>query len=139
MTPFDKEVSDEDFIQAIEDTITALKTGKAKDRRDRNVQYEGLPISQLSDPEVRKKMRRVADLLQQVRDVYNTSVALHISSDHGEGTDKGTRIFEYKGKFYRSHRDGVASAEIDRLRMEAMTIVNAICLQYGIDERPVQQ
>jgi hypothetical protein len=66
-TPFFQEVSQEDFIKAIEDTITAINTGTLIHREDRTVLRTGSSRQDLSNPEWRAGFAAIEGMLQQIR------------------------------------------------------------------------
>jgi hypothetical protein len=120
-TQFDKEVSDEDFIQAIEDTITAINTGKLLHRRDRTVLAEGRDRHQLSNDTWRREMARIESLLQEIRSLYRASI------ENGR-----LRVFEYQGHYYMPDRDANTGKRIDELRTGVINAFKSICREAGV-------
>lgn len=121
-TPFAKEVSEEGFIQAIEDTVTAIRTGKLLDRKDRSIVLrEDRPYHQLQNTAWRSEINRVISLLDAIQTNYHDAVQ-----------QKKIRIFEYHGHSYMPDRDQQVEAKIDSLRNGALAAVASICREAGV-------
>jgi hypothetical protein len=121
-TPFAKEVSEEGFIQAIEDTVTAIRTGKLLDRRDRSIVLrEGRPYQQLQNTVWQSEITRVISLLDAIQTNYKDAVE-----------QKKIRIFEYQGHYYMPDREQNVDAKVDSLRNGALAAVASICREAEV-------
>ncbi len=59
----------EPFIQAIDDTILALDTGKFVSRGGKDLPHGALGVAQLRNPARRREMHEVLDHLRRIRDI----------------------------------------------------------------------
>jgi hypothetical protein len=121
-TPFDQEISEEDFIQAIEDTLTAINTGKLFDRKNRELLAEGISRHNLSNSASRSEMARISSILQNIRDTYKLAI-----------DNERIRTFEANGKYVMPNRDPAVAKQIDQLKDEAVEAVKSICRKTGIE------
>lgn len=125
-TPFAREVHGEDFERAVEDTITALKTGNLRDRRRGDTLLIGPPIARL-EREVVLEINKITSALGLLLEVYRAS-----KSRNNSGA-AGIRIFEYQGNYYKPDRDIEAEAVIDRARMLILAKMNVILDRFGVE------
>ena len=125
LTPFSKEASDEDFIQAIEDTITALNTGKLKDRKDRSFLAESKPVHVLFNPAWRRTLVQVVARLRDIHTLYRKS----------EQAGK-FRSSLYEGRYHWPEKDLEVAKEIDQIRQSILTNLNIVLRQAGLPPIP---
>ncbi len=121
-TPFEAEVSEEDFRQAIENTITAINTGTLLHRKDRLVLAQSGNRHLLEKKDYRQAMADVEHILQQILTVYRQAEA-----------SKKIRVFEYQGSYHKPDRDPTVCAQINQLRSDLLAKYNALADKEDID------
>ncbi len=118
---FHQETSMEAFDKAIEDTITAINTGCLRSHEG-NVLFQARGKSFLSNPDWRRRMDVVVDLLRAIRSRFA------LATRTGE-----IRVGpEHAGRhFYLVKNRGVA-AWMDRTRAEVIRLVSSVCQEAGV-------
>jgi hypothetical protein len=116
-TPLNREDSGADFREALIDTQNAITTGTLVDRefKDRIIDRAPIGIADLSD-KWRSQLELVRDKLQELRDTYRAGV----HAEKIKEMDAGIRA-----------KPDVA-AEIDRLRAEAIELLNGLLAKAGL-------
>jgi hypothetical protein len=115
-TTFDQERSQEDFCQAIEDTITALNTGTLQNRKNSTVLAQGPSRHTLQNKRWYARMEQVVTDLQDVKSIYvDAKRRARIEVDERDGT------------YYMRITDPKVVPEIDKARLDAVKTFNTVC------------
>ena len=118
---FEQEMSVEAFDRAIEDTITAVNTGTLRSR-DGAVLSQAKGKAFLQNPEWRRRMDVVVDLLRAIRSRYDSAVRLDEIRTHEM----------HNGRSWYHIRDDELCAWMDATRSQAMAELAAVCREAEV-------
>ena len=113
---FQREESMRAFDRAIEDTITALNTGCLR-ARDGEVLTHAKGKSYLHNPDWRRQMDVIGDLLRAIRSRYKDAVARGVIDENN---------------VYRHERDIELSHWMDQTRNQILDVFEEVCRAAGI-------
>ncbi len=118
---FHQEGSMEAFDKAMEDTITAFNTGCLRSR-DGQVLSRAKGKSYLSNPDWRRKLDVIVDLLRAIRSRYSLAIE--------SGQIQVGR--EHDGRQWYCIREPELSSWMDATRVELLQIFSEICKEAGV-------
>jgi len=119
--PFNNEYSMEAFDKAIEDTITAINTGTLR-ARDGTILSKAKGKSFLNNPDWRRKMDLIVDLLRVIRSRF--LIAIQMGQIHTGHERNGIQFYFI--------RDNSIIIWMDETRHEIINLFSEICIEAGI-------
>lgn len=120
-TRLEIEDSGDDMAQALSDTQAAITTGILKDRRGNTIQRAPIALNQLTDA-TRENLEKALRSLDEARKSYRSGVK------YGELENRRHDVFtsDSRGRNY--------AQDVDRLRADALDLVNAALRSANIEE-----
>lgn len=131
-TSFAKEDKEEDYVKAVEDTLTAINTGKLFRRDSTTILKESGSRHELRNAGWRKNMEKVAQDLQNIKQTYTASVKSGKTRVFKYPSDEDAKKNNTESAYFMPDKDPEAIETIDELRDHAIETLVSICREARV-------